>query len=167
MAKIKGNGNGGTSGEGGAPAEASIGYVKGPDGELASDLVHRPASADLGAADTRSATTADEPADIPPDAQERPATDAPAPIDIKAVQQRFTARLPGLFELREKLRRLEDEHEADGGILAEALIVRAKDAGSSPTIELGGKLWRAKRDAQKRGGRPQLHELVKHAPIEL
>lgn len=161
MARDKNRGNGGTNGEGGAPAEATA-----PEASLASDVTTD--------APVQQTTPSAEPSEsvIPPDAQvpqgaaTEPATNAHA-VDIEAVQARFVGRLPELFSVRTTLAKLEGEHEADGDVIADVLIGAAKASKASPTIELGGVLWRAKHDAEKRGGKPHLHELVRQKPLVL
>ncbi len=147
MAKIKNNG-GGTNGDSGAPAEAPAVPVAATDGGPANEPG---ASGGI----------------IGQEGEAQAASPDRQVIDIKAVQQRYAGRIPELTELRGRLAALEAEQDADGSVIAEALIVRAKANKTPPIIDLGGLRFRAKHDAEKRGGRVRLFEVLNHAPIEL
>src|SRR5512138_898895 len=150
MAKDKNSGNGGAKGDSGAP----VGIIaQSPD-----------VPTDETREDTSTANT--QPADVPPDQQAAPTPEV-KPVDIKAAQQRYAGRIPELTELRGRLATLEAEQDADGEIIADALITKAKANKTPPIIDLGGRRFRAKHDAEKRGGRVRLLEVQNHAPIEL
>lgn len=152
MAKPK-NGVGG-SGEGGAPAEAPTGYVTGPDGALASDLVMR----------TTSSMPFDAPAEIPPDAQVTTGTAALSTDQLKAQWATLRTKIDDAEKdaaiARTALREFEQE-------LCERFKKAADEKKVEAVVNIGGRRMKVKARQAKHGGGLCFVDAPINAAIEL